>query len=125
MSLGDTVIAGYESTVEDEYQASILHRANTISFHLATYGFLALGAALAWLVPNELFWVSLLVIVPMLVSALVGMSWMRRRAPRPTVHMPGPAGWALIIFIAFAWIAGLQYNAPDTDTSTALSLIHI
>ena len=51
MSIGDTIVARYDATVDDEYQSSLLHKSNTITYHTGFYGYVALGAVLAWVLP--------------------------------------------------------------------------
>ncbi len=123
MSLGDKIVAGYETTVDDEYQTLVLHQSNTIGFHIAYYGYIALGAALGWLLPYERRWASMIVIVPMLVSAIIGTKWLRRRIPRPRVLAPKPVELALMIFLAAVWLAGFQFNNPEHDLATALGMV--
>lgn len=47
MSIGDEIVAHYDATVDDEYQSNPLHKSNTITYHTAFYGYVAIGAVLA------------------------------------------------------------------------------
>lgn len=81
MSYGDTLIARYDATVEDEYQANLMHRSNTIGYHIASYGYVFVAAAMAWIVPPDKNLAPIMVLVPMFAAVLAATGWMKRKAP--------------------------------------------
>lgn len=121
--IGDRIVERYDATVEDEYQSNLMHRSNTIGYHIAYYGYLFIAAALAWIVPAERNWAPLIVVVPMLASAFVATAWMKRNAPRPRILKPTPTEIAMLIVIVGVWLGGLQYNDPNANLATALGLV--
>lgn len=90
MSIGDTIVARYDATVDDEYQSNLLHKSNTITYHTGFYGYVALGAALAWILPDGNSWIPLLVLAPMVGGAVIGTNWLKRHVPAPGRCCPRP-----------------------------------
>ena len=88
MSIGDTIVARYDATVDVEYQSNLLHKSNTITYHTGFYGYVALGAALAWILPDGNSWIPLLVLAPMVGGAVIGTNWLKRHVPRPRPLLP-------------------------------------
>ena len=123
MSIGDTIVARYDATVDDEYQSNLLHKSNTITYHTSFYGYVALGAALAWILPDGNSWIPLLVLAPMVGGAVIGTNWLKRHVPRPRPLLPSPAEWALLIFVMIMWLAGLSYNDPDGGGASTVGWI--
>lgn len=120
MSIGNTIIAGYESTIEDEYQANLLHKSNTIAFHISFYGSIVLGAVLAWILPSGNAGLPLLVLLPMVAGSMVGLNWLKKRTPRPRPMLPSPVEWAVLIFTMSMWVTGLIYNSSMDSASEGL-----
>ena len=75
MSIGDAIVGGYDATVDDEYQSNLLHKSNTITYHTAFYGYVALGAVLAWVLPDGNSWIPLLVLAPMVGGGASTVGW--------------------------------------------------
>lgn len=123
MSMGDAIVGGYDATVDDEYQSNLLHKSNTITYHTAFYGYVALGAVLAWVLPYGNSWIPLLVLAPMVGGAVIGTNWLKRNVPRPRALLPSPIEWAILVFLMIVWIAGISYNAPDGGGASTVGWI--
>ncbi|WP_146007490.1 hypothetical protein [Corynebacterium xerosis] len=123
MSMGDAIVGGYDATVDDEYQSNLLHKSNTITYHTAFYGYVALGAVLAWVLPDGNSWIPLLVLAPMVGGAVIGTNWLKRNVPRPRALLPSPIEWAILVFLMIVWIAGISYNAPDGGGASTVGWI--
>lgn len=123
MSYGDTLIARYDATVEDEYQANLMHRSNTIGYHIASYGYVFVAAAMAWIVPPDKNLAPIMVLVPMFAAVLAATGWMKRKAPRPKLLKPTPAEIAITIVALGLWLGGMQYNDPHASSATAGGLV--
>lgn len=123
MSFTDTLLDRMESTVDDEYQATVLHRSSSISWYAVVYLTMALSAALAWLVPTDRSWIALLPFAPILIASLIGLSWMKRQVPRPRYMRFTPAEWGLIFLILCIMLGGMYYNDPDANLATATGFV--
>ena len=123
MNFNDRIIANYESGVDDEYQAAIMHKSSTLAWHYVSYANLFLAALLAWLVPTNNTWIPLLATAPILIGAFASISWIKKHVPRPRAANLTPMDWALMILAGCLWLGGLYYNNTDATFATAAGYV--
>ena len=119
MNFNDRIIANYESGVDDEYQAAIMHKsAPSLG---TTSPRQPLLAALAWPCDEQQWF--LLATAPVLIGAFASISWMKKHVPRPRAANLTPVDWALMILAVCLWLGGLYYNNTDATFATAAGYV--
>ncbi|KQB83726.1 sulfite exporter TauE/SafE family protein [Corynebacterium oculi] len=111
MSYADFVIQRNENLVDDEFERAMLHKSSTVA--LAYNDWLCLGSAvvLAWLLPGHYAYASLLAIIPMAFSQIIGVMWLRRSTPRPRSSMPSQKEIILQLLAFSAIVVGVFQSA--------------
>ena len=110
MNFANTVIETINQKTEDEYQAAIVHQANSISQAATTLISLWVAAIVAWILPGRYSYISLLVIVPLLLGFIIGTRWMRNHIPVPVNLRMGKLEMFSIAASGILWVAGMWYS---------------
>lgn len=120
---GDHYVALVEDNADDEYQASIEHKSNTVAVNAMYYGVLVSVALLAWGLPSELSLYSLLPIVVFAFLAVKNL-WMRNYAPtpRPVIDKRTILPALLLLLVALAGWAFNIATGPGADSNALGSL---
>lgn len=113
---GDHYVALVEDNADDEYQASIEHKSNTVAVNAMYFGVLVSMALLAWALPAELSAFSLLPCVAIAFVAVKSL-WMRHYAPRPRGIVDKRSLGAATLFLLLI-VAGWVFHIA-TDPSAA------
>lgn len=106
---GDYAVRLTDEAADDEYQADIAHRANSVIVATLVPVLLATGALLSWVLPGNLAWWSLVTFIPSFIFVAVGETWMRHYAPRPEASFPLPL-MIVTMIPSVVMLAGLLYN---------------
>lgn len=86
---GDWTVDEYvPQYTEDEYERLIEFKSNTVLVNALPVTTAIFGALMAWILPGEYSWVSLLIYVPMGLAYVIADQWMKHYAPRPKPILP-------------------------------------
>lgn len=114
----DTLLQRSEQTVDDEYQARVMHEANTLYTIFSVYVTIACCALLAWLLPGKL---SILSMIPLIIpwaSYSESSRWMKMKAPRPRPWRFTKRELAFFAMLICIHVGGLGYQFSDADFAT-------
>ena len=109
-SLGESLVARSEATVDDEFERAVLHRSSSVFAQISVAATMVGMVILAWALPGWLSLWSILPIVPLLLAEMIAQTWLRSQvaSPRATRIAAGTV-IALVVF-AIAWAAGVQHQ---------------
>ncbi|MHA2787656.1 hypothetical protein ACXZ66_00685 [Corynebacterium sp. S7] len=107
---GDWAIDWTQRTSEDEYQASMTHKADTVGMWMMPLAAIVCGAILAWVLPSTYSLWSLLPLFAVLIVQLASQGWMSNYAPRPK-HTSPRKYWLLALIPGIVMFAGMAYNS--------------
>ncbi|HIW91818.1 MAG TPA: hypothetical protein H9870_09190 [Candidatus Corynebacterium avicola] len=124
MSYGDFVVQRVRDTVDDEYQEQIAHQSASVGMMYSYLGSLLTAAALAWILPGNYSWLSLVVMnVPILIGIGASQGWMKRRAPRPRYARISTHEWIVGVPLIGVILAGILVRVFDGDLWTAAGMV--
>ncbi|WP_018296609.1 YtxH domain-containing protein [Corynebacterium lubricantis] len=116
---GDWVVDWTERTSDDEYQATMTYKADTVAMWMMPLAAIISGAILAWVLPSTYSLWSALPIFTVLIVQIASQSWMSNYAPRP--KQTSPTKYMLLgVIPGVIMLAGMAYNSFfTTDQSWA------
>ncbi|MBC3186141.1 hypothetical protein H7347_06070 [Corynebacterium sp. zg-331] len=121
MSYADYVIRRQERLVDDEFERAMLHKASTVSLAYSYWLSLTITATLAWLLPGDHAYLSLVALLPALFSPLGGLHWLRRTTPRPRYQRNSTPECIAAVFIFIVICNGYL---PQRWHAQRLVLVH-
>ena len=122
-NFGDYAVRTTEATADDEYQRTMLHKANTVAVEAEPF-FLALAfALLAWVLPGYDSLYSVLVILPTVWAQLIAQSWLRNYAPRPRPRRLLSRANAPFFLLWIIGMGGIAHNAYGSSASATFGMI--
>lgn len=113
-AIGDNILSKVTGFAGDEYQESMVHKSHTVAFGMVPTFSLIAGAILAWAIPGECSWLSMLVLLPVALPEFISASWLKAYAPRPKGNFK--SNWVLPLInlvLALVMVAGIAFNVAD------------
>ncbi|MGO1949707.1 MAG: hypothetical protein ACTH1D_08740 [Mycobacteriaceae bacterium] len=123
VTYGDNMIRRMEDSVDDEYQAEIMHKASSVGMQYYWWTLLGLGVVFAWVLPGFYSLLSILLVWAPALAVTASQWWMKRYAPRPRFMAMTPGEWAALIPGLAVMCAGMLVNAYDGELSTAAGMV--
>lgn len=111
----DELLKRAEQTVDDEYQARVMHQANSLYTVFSAYLSYACGAMLAWLLPGKLTILSMIPLIAPWLAYMESSRWMKSKAPRPRPWKFTRRELVIFVVLIGLWVGGMAYRSSEAD----------
>ncbi|MDO5076484.1 hypothetical protein [Corynebacterium sp.] len=119
MNFANSVIETINQKTEDEYQAAIVHQANSITQAATTLISFWVAAIVAWVLPSRYSYISLLMIVPILLGSIIGTRWLRNHIPVPVNLRLSKLEMLSVGASGILWVAGMWYSVSVAEPASS------